>query len=231
MIFLEMPGGPEFAVAFYRWALEQWSDELEHDFPVLRAIQGEQCILVRQLLLRRPKQEQVCIARLLAKRFHPQAATILGDPLSAEESERIKPLDGECLWGLDRWSVMEACRKTNRSLLKKCVREAIEPVLGSDREQYSGSSWEYHTQIGRWRIDTAIDFAGGTSYSMAYNHDIVAMPEGVLLARDLSAPAWLGVTSSGSWSGLSEADIPAAAAGLAFVCKRFLDAIPRLLPG
>ncbi len=230
MISLNIDGSREFAVHYYRWALQQWVLEAEQNFPLLRAVRSRSSTADLQILETLPVGERIEVGHALTKRSHPQALEILGEELGLQEQGWLRARDGQ-RWRIinrgDALSELEANRKINRSALKKCVREAVEAVLGTDREVW-GAVWSYRAEIGRWRIETAIEFRSGDAV-MSYHHDIIAGPYRRRMAEFISAPAWLGVGGA-DWSGLSDADIPNAAAGLAFVCKRFMDEVPNLLP-
>ena len=179
-----------------------------------------------------PELDRRRVARLLLKRFHPVAVKELSDELTPTELVQLADLDQErfaCQWEIV--SSIENDRRINRGILKKHVRDAIEPVLGNNPHQVGGVLWEYYTAIGPWTIVTVIDF-GGNSFAMNYHHDLDDMRKREhqrTLHGHISAPQWLGV-GTGEWSGLSDPDIPAAAEGLAFVCRRFVEALPDLLP-
>jgi len=117
---------------------------------------------------------------------------------------------------------------TNRAPFKRFVREAIEPVLGINRETIGGRIWEYYTPVGKRVIDTIIEF-GNRNFAMRYHHDIRIAGERQVFASLESVPGCLGVFA-GQWFGLLEPDFPAAAASLALLCRRFLKALPSLLP-
>ena len=228
MIDLDWPGGRDFAVAYYEWALEEWAHEVESHFSVLRAVQCPGASAKIRILRSLSAEEQLQTGRLFTKGSHRMALEILGTPLVQMEQIRLQNLHEQC-WRIMSWDTQKG-GKLNRSLLKQQVRRAIEPVLGTDREQVTGNTWLYSTRVGNWEVDTNIEFPG-SDVQMSYRHGISRGPEDrVYFASNLNALAWLGVYSASEWSGLSDSDIPEAAAGLALVCRRFFDALPRLLP-
>jgi hypothetical protein len=235
--------GREFAIRYYRWALDQWPDEIEHGFPMFRGIGGEESATELRILRRLEPQDRLALGRALVKWHHSDAVAFLGERLSQSEERQVQwhnqermavgrryILSGGLTSGGPWAPVMTHDRppQARRALLKE-VRRAVEPILGPAFYHPEPSDWRYRTRVGRWAVVTFIRF--GLTYDLSYCHDIRFGDESDSMCRRLSAGEWMGLTSSDTgWVLSSPDDIPGAAAALASFCRRFLEAAPELLP-
>jgi hypothetical protein len=220
----------EFAIRYHRWGLEQWRLEIEQHFPLLRAISGATAMAALRILDRLPPEKCLALGEALAA---AAGAKRLGEPVSPE-AERLVRVFGEHLWreGLAGHFVLNrtgiklspGAKKT----LQAEVQKAVEPVLGSEKRRSDVSTWTYSTSIGPWIVETGIETKAGPEWHLAYDHTVYL--SGQRVAWMISAQDWLHITSCTQWTLTSEQEIPATVAGLAMVCRRFLDAAPVLLP-
>jgi hypothetical protein len=237
--------GREFAVRYYRWAVEQWRAEVLEDLPTLRSIT---CVPALDLHAFEPlaPSDRLAVGLAFAKRNNREAMAVLGETLLPEDKllikEHLQRSNAELyrwMWGgfragdpRDAWHHTMTARRPARAVaeLRKEVRKAVEPVLGSDVFRFDPNSWRYRTQVGRWALLTEIFFR--TDQDLAYSHDIRFGNESESMCRCISAMDWLVGTGKPltGWTLSSANDIPAVVASLASVCRRFVEAAPALLP-
>jgi len=233
MIFRKTEESHKFELAYYRWALDQWSQEVESELPLLRAVNSYRARFLVQMLEPLPQERQIQIGRLLGMSCHIQAARELEPPLQPEERELIERINADSWKMYDREAWTRLARKMPNPavwpLLKKEARGPIEEVLGTKRERLGRNSWYYRTPVGRWSIGTEIAFgSGGCDMHCAHDIDPIGAG-GARLAYELGVMSCLGV-SGNKWDCLSEEDVPNAVAGLVLVSRRFIESAPAFLP-
>ncbi len=176
------------------------------------------------------RDERLRIAEIHTKRLHPDAVKALGETLTPEERSvfehwlRVRSrIRGEIS------SAPVPPRRKRIAALREAIREVVVPLIGEESEADPGVEYWYEVRIGRWTVHTRIDFSGRWD-DFSYDQIIRFSANGRELRR-VSVESWFGICGGmTSWVGLSEEEIPKAAATLALVCKRFLDAAPLLLP-
>lgn len=219
----------QFWPRYYEWALDQWRQEVKSNFSLLDALENPACRGVVRILRGLPPEEQLRTGHLLAKRFHPEAVALLGGKLTPQDEEALQTLDQRRRL-IRSWAGSASNNKVSRSSLKQAVQLAVEPVLGTDRELLSSSEWEYRTEVRGWQVSTKIEFPG-QGVQMRYQHDISRSEEDIVYFADfLSAPSWFGVSSVCEWSDITDVSWTTIAGALALACRRFLEAMPEILP-
>jgi hypothetical protein len=222
----------EFAIRYYRWALEQWRLEIDGGFPLLRAIRHSSCAEILEIMSTMSRSERLKMAEILTKWFHPDAVKALGQTLTPEEREMFEHWRHVRARLYRESAEYAACAKPRQKKiapLRAAIKELVAPVIGKEVEAYRGVLYQYELLIGRWTVVTRVDFTGRAD-DFVYDHVIRSSADSRELCR-VSATSWFGICGGmTAWVGLSDEDIPNAAATLAVVCRRFLDAAPRLLP-
>jgi hypothetical protein len=192
-----------------------------------------------RVLERWSPDERLPLARALTKRFHPDATKTLGEPLSPQEEQLIASFDDARGIETNRMAELGLSRSSRpsrpqafprrgiRAILRKQIWSALEPILGRDFEGLGGGNWCYRTAIRRWMIDTYIDL-GGRYCDLQYHHSVWSR-SGPPIVVKADALGWLGLGGT-SWNHLSPDEVPSTAATLALLCRRFVEAAPRLLP-
>jgi len=239
--------GREFAVRYYRWSLEQISNEVRNGLPTLRLFRGPLPDASLAAFERWKVWERKDVGRALVRRHHKDALGILGEqltPLEEElansQSQRESTLVKRYLMGgfasgnpRDPWHhTMSAKRPSEaRRRLRKEVEGSVELVAGTDLYRFNPRRWRYRTPVGRWVVLTELYYFGRL-YDLAYAHEIRFGKEAVSMCRFISALDWLGFSSApeSGWLLSSPEEIPPVAACLADLCRQFLEAAPSLLP-
>ena len=231
------PATDEFAVRYYRWALDDFRREIRENFPLLRTVKESLAIRLVGYMESLSVEERLELATALVKRNHRKALEITGDVWATAEEELVRtyrdvariPRPEEAEWqrallsGSDRFNV-------NRGRFLVAVKDELAPVLGSGGEPFSTKDeWRYRTPIGPWSIETYIDVGGRAP--LGYFHSIRA-GEPRPLREGVSLLGWLGIGGGHTlWSQLTEADTPSAAKSLSRICAHFVQAAPGLLAG
>src|SRR5436190_21526386 len=82
------PAGTEFAVRYYRWAVDDMKRELREGFPFLAAIKDSIPIRATRYLRSLPEQERVRAAMSLMKRNHKAALNEVGESWGPEDERQ-----------------------------------------------------------------------------------------------------------------------------------------------
>lgn len=226
----------QFAVRYYRWALEDFRREVREGLPLLRTIKGS--FAVRAVTYMDSfGGDQLRLATALVKRAHPKALTLVGESPSPEEEALIAGYDNGTRLRTreeDEYNaalLADAPRlKINRGRFLSVIKEQLAPVFGNEGEPFSTKDeWRYQTGIGEWTVQTYID-VGGSVHQLAYSHAIRAA-EHRYLNENVSIFRWLGIGGQTSWNLLTDADTSAAALSISRVCAHFVRAAPDLLSG
>jgi|SRR5882672_1646209 len=262
MVAAQPPGArlapaDEFAVRYYRWALDDIRREVRESFPLLRSIKSSLPMRAVAFLESFSDDDRLRAATALVKRFHPRAIELTGDSFGAAEREvdegyrdamRIARPEEE--WYRQAMLNDSARLRIDRRRFLAAVKAELAPVLGAGEPFSSTREWRYDTSLGPWMLTTLVD-VGGSVHQLMYTQTIVhsrasaggapaprrpaARTAGAATRRPLkeglSACAWLGIAGQTDWNRLVESDTPAAARSLARVCAHFLEALPALLAG
>ena len=228
----------EFAIRYYRWALEDSGREVREGFARLRSIRSAIAIRAVEYLSSLSDSERRRLAAALVKRNHRRALELAGEPISADEAAMIEafrqamrnPSAGEEAY---RRAVMTAPAQAqvNRGALLAAVTDGVGRALGGAGERFSTAhEWKFTTAIGPWTMITLVD-VGGTAHQLAYQQSIRA-DERRYLQEGISILSWLGIGGGHTtWDRLTDADTASAAASLARVVADFAGAAPALLAG
>ena len=222
----------EFAIRYYRWALEQWRSEIDGGFPILRGIRDSSCTGTLEIMKTQSRDERLEMARTLTKRRHPEAVAALGDTFSTEEQrlfEHWRHLRATLYWESAEYAAVGQPRKKRIAPLRAAIRQVVAPVVGKEVDCCHGVLYRYETRIGRWTVATRIDFTDRQA-DIIYDHLIRLSEDSRRFAGPISVEKWFGISGVSEWRGLSDEEIPEAVANLALVCRRFLEAAPYLLP-
>ncbi len=216
----------EFAVAYYRFAVQEWEAELAHDCSRLRRFRSPfSSSVVSRLAVAEPSARSDLVAVWL-QRGHPLATKILGIELTPRQAE----LSGH----RTEWPVLNAADDPATAPLsppvsKRAVaKEARAKLafLGHVEPMGSRLTWRYRTPHGPFSILTYVD-VGGRMWDLSYQQDIVLGD--MRIERFVSFLAWLGVGAS-KWVLYTQDDVTQAVDLLGELASHFLESLPRLLP-
>jgi hypothetical protein len=230
---MNMDDKTEFTIRYYRWALEQWRLEIDGGFPLLRALRYSTCTEVLEIMKTMSRDERLNMARILAKRHHHEATEALGEPMSDEEQrqwDHWRHLRDAIRRNSPEAAALDRPRKKRIAPLRAAILRVVAPVIGNEVDNEHGVMYHFELPIKRWTVVTRIDFTG-TWDDFEYDHLIRRSEDSSHFVRPIAVLAWFGIVGGCTkWEGLSDEDIPSAANTLALVCRRFLDAAPKLLP-
>jgi len=221
----------EFALRYYRWALDQWRPEIDASFPLLRNIPDPICRAAVRILDPMSHDERWRMAQILTKRRHAHAAEALGEPLSLEERALLVKWDRQHteFWReLDSTANHTGPRHKRVALLRAAVRQSLAPVIGREVVMDQGLLYHYELSIGRWTITTRLTF-NHRDADLLYDHSIRSSEDSLYLVRSASVEKWFGIDAISSWVDVREDAIPGAVSTLVQVCRSFLEAAPELL--
>jgi hypothetical protein len=226
----------EFAVRYYKWALDEFRQESVHGYPLIRKLRTQPSIAFIKLIEQLSIDEECALVAALVKRFHSQALEIVGGNISSYETKLLKKFSDSMLFSLpdehdytvgnsDERLPPKLKRKVFANLLKECLA----PLFSSSFEKCGDGEWSYTNHFESIAIQTRID-VGGRFHQLGYSHNIVFSGYD-LLVDHASILSWLGLSSQTHWQSLDEAKATETAHVLVEVCDCFLKAMPRLLEG
>jgi hypothetical protein len=227
----------EFAIRYYRWALEDFRREIAQDFPLLRPIKDSLAIRLTGHMQSLDAGERGRLATALVKRAHKRAVELTGDPWGAEEGPLVEryrtisriPRPEEEAYRRALFDDPQSL-KLNRGALLAHVKRALAPVLGEGAPFSTEHEWRYAMPIGAWTLSTFVD-VGGSTHQLSYGHAIHSGDRRIL-KEGISVLSWLGIGGAHTqWNQLTSADIESGAAALSRVCRHFVDVGPELLAG
>jgi hypothetical protein len=227
----------EFAVRYYRWALDDARREVHENFPLLRAVKSGLIMRALAYFESLPDDERIRAAMALVKRSHRRAVEFAGDSWGAadeavdrdygtaartarpeEESYRRALLHSPDTLTIDRGRFLAA------------VKAELASVLGAGEPFSTKHEWRYDTPFGPWTLVTLIDVGGG-AHQLAYSHALQASVS-KRLREGVSLCGWLGLGGGHTtWNRLTPPDTAEAARSLARVCAHFAQAVPPLVAG
>ncbi len=226
----------EFAVRYYRWALDDAVREVREGFPLVRAVTAGLAIRAVAHLESFTGDRRLAVAAALVKRGHRRGVELAGDSWGPAEDQigqdyvqavRIARPEEEVY----RRALLSdpGTLTIERSRFLQAIRGELGPILGSGEPFSTPHEWRYDTPLGPWTLVTLVD-VGGRQHQLAYTQTIratIAHP----LREGISLWQWLGLGGQTMWNQLVEGNTPAAARSLARICAHFLRAAPSLVAG
>ena len=213
-------------VRYYKWSLRQWDVELARDLSALRGLRAHAAERFLGALERLGREQAGAVAVALTKRFHPDAARLLGEELSAREDGLLADLDTyRHLWGNSNPTKMGMPVGQRRGLLPRVrdrLKELGQPATMGPLE------WRYELRIGSWTLQTYVDF-GGRHGDLTYDHRLFADSD-LGLPGFISVLSWLGISNT-KWRIVDESDADFATGRIAALSLEFINAVPELTTG
>jgi hypothetical protein len=156
-----------------------------------------------------------------------------GHSLSVEESRLSEWLYAEISVRAGRGceSILEIPDPKVLKLLRTEALRAVEPIVGSRRERFGRNEWIYLSEMGRWTVETIIEFNIDNSF-MGFEHAIRDNATKLPLVGGINVVRCLGVAGVAlpRFLRLSEEDVPDAVAELVFGCRLFMEEVAPLAP-
>lgn len=236
----------DFAVRLYGFARNQFLDELEKDFPRLRAIKGTRAAFVVDSFQFWPVEERIILMDAFLLRAHPQARAVLDLELKPRHLQVLQKLDEMSLAAGGQWKYIPLrSKRSYRKMFNSQGRPMPADAQGFDfrdgsparidpkeffkklSERLSMPRWGKPALVGakEWQISTLaagrsvvlnLDF-GGQSSQLGYWYNIDGE-----WARFLSIGRWLGVGEI-DWDLCTIEDSGSVGAVLAKLTQEFLE--------
>jgi len=238
-------GEKEFALKFYRWALEDAQREFSSGFPFLSRLKSSTAVDFLTFAERLSPSERDVLQVCMVKRFHEEGAFLAGDKLSPEEGkliERFLKRNVECSGSLGPVMVLshsEAKRakelaseskkyEIERGKLRAVLKEKLGPAVVGHMEtrEKTSTEWRYSTSVGKWQVHTAVD-TGARVFQLSYSQMVSLRPDARLIEH-ASILSWLGIAGQTYWNLLTDADVPEAAELLTDLSAHFIGAVSKI---
>ncbi len=209
-----------FEMNFYGWAMKDFHNEIGTGYKLLAKVRSSLVVRYLEFAKEISKDDEKTLATGLIKKFHPVAASLMGERMTEREDFLIGGLLSGQLQGLlpkAQWK---------RSQLKNALRQSINELYGEHIHSWSGGEAEFRTQVKGWTIRTRLD-VGGSSFHFSYDHLIQDKDSKDLPIFPLSVLAWLGIASQTNWD--TSETMEQIVEGFTAVCSHFFTAVPELL--
>jgi hypothetical protein len=217
-----------FLTRYYRWAIAQWEQELDQDFPTLHAFGGfsSAAIVALEVLGALTPTDKATMTRALVRRSHKEAVSLDGDKLSATEEALLdRWLDMSRQVSLSRMFHLEAY-KIDRRKLRVALKQSIGSLLGKATHPSSGVGLGYEKITGPWSLNTDFDL-GGRNHQLTYFHAVLW--EGQLAKSMIGPLEWLGISLT-SLNRIKPGEEEKAAESVVGLVRQFLSAEAILMP-
>jgi hypothetical protein len=249
----------EFAVRYYRWALQESRREVAHEFPLLRKMGNHDADRFLSLMNSMPKEQRFSLAAALVKRSHiPKGIQGTGEQLSSDDQKAVEKWRQAFLVATPKERAIAQQKEAGewiqlkRKKLASLIERELQPILGEPEVTpwpRSSEGWSYRSEVHGWKIGTNVDL-GGKFHQLGYAHHIHGprpaepirskshwisqMPYAQMI---LEPGCYDGAISIFSWLGigqtqwtdLSDDDAPVVAASVAELCQHFMMAAHALL--
>lgn len=216
----------EFALAYYRFGLDEWKVELASDLSRLRRIRGSFADRALSVFGELDAEARRSLATGLVHRGHRLAVERLGLELGPGEAEALRLWDeGLLAENGVAGSALPVPSRLRKAQLAKNIRSRLAP-FGEVEEMGSTLSWRHRAQHGRFTVLTYVDLAGRV-WDLAYHHNVLLGE--TRIHRFASLFTWLGIGPT-KWSLGSQEDGIRAAEVLEELCQHFFASLTQLLP-
>ncbi len=219
----------EFALRFYRWALEDARREIAENFRLIRTVKGSMAMRAVAYLEKLSVDDQLELLTAQVKRAHPRGAGLAGEPLNSREVASLEAKDAAVRRALPFEADLEPFAPNRPPRMSRSkLATAIKRAMAGDCESSErvGQVGYFRKVIGDWTIATAVS-SGSPPY---YFHNIRGGTQKPLtsLGEGISLPAWLGIGQA-TWEFASAGDEAGTAGSIALLSTHFLGAAEHLL--
>jgi hypothetical protein len=206
-------------VALYRWAIDSLVSQLTEGFPLLRLINDAATRRFFSALETLVEDQRQPFLRALVKRFHPDAATLLGETVTPDEQRLIQIyLDIPPPY-------KEPALGWKKAPLVARLREVIPNVYGVNADvDWVGSEALIRTQFGPFQVETSLE-VDTPIWKLRYEHKLEWNDNDKGVAWVQTNPLrWWGISSETDWGWAETPD--EIANGFAALSRHFLAALP-----
>jgi hypothetical protein len=219
-----MKNSQEFAIRYYRWAVQDTRAEMEAGFPLISRLGTESAEFYLSLMSRLDSSDRDLLMSAFLKSYHQEAVSLLGEEITADEEDMLGWANrqrGEMFGALSPPRIRS--RKL-RSMLKSELQQRLSPPPESTMVGPKPKIYRFMSTVGPWVVQTWLDCRLWPNYS----HFIYG--KGRPLAGGLSIESWMGISGVTSWPNgpKSAAEI---VTPMADAIERFIKAAPSLLEG
>lgn len=212
-----------FAIALYRFGVQQWEHEFSTDFGQLRRLRSAFAERVVSVFPSLEPTSRTALATALLYRGHPGAIAPLALELSPAQQALLEEWDAQPFNSAETPST--DTKPLRRSDLSKELRTKL-TFLGEIESMDGRATWRHRFKHGRFSVLTYVD-VGGRVWDLSYHHDVLLDERPI--RRFISFLAWLGIGPT-KWTLRSATDGAQAAELLAELGLLFVSALPSLLP-
>jgi len=239
----------EFKNRYYVWAASEFAIEINESFPNLRVFKNGPVWSTLQFMQQIDRNEQLILAHCLLKRFHPDAAKMLGEGFLDEENTLLSRFDkfrSQFHGQLGHEASGEKIKFASKSKLRKAIVATFAKAYGDRCVRIQiGNEWDpwFEMKFAGWIVATRFTF-GRHESMISYYHSIESeaklpnpkvppefwMPT-MRLGHHISFGSWLGMCSQTEWMSLAVGDVDRACDAVIKLCGRFFEALPHMLKG
>jgi hypothetical protein len=219
----------EFALRFFRWALEDARREIAENYRLIRTVKGSMAMRAAVYLGRLSVDEQLELLTAQAKRAHARGAALAGERLTPRELAILEAKDAATRRALPFEADLGPFAPTMPPRMSRSkLTTAVKRVMGRnwDSLEWMGQVGYFRKVIGDWTISTAVS-CGSPPY---YFHNVRGGIEKPLmsLGEGISLPAWLGIGQA-TWEFAHAGEEAETAGAVALLSTHFLGAAKHLL--
>lgn len=221
----------EFAVRYYRWALEDARREVSEGFRLVRSIKDALAMRTVAYLERLSLIEQIELLSALIKRFHPRAVELTSERMSLREEGLMKAKDDAILSlhlpieaELGPFSPNKRPRMS-RSRFATLLKKEMVDLFGEPPPADKKAGF-FRTPIGDWTFSTSVSYGSPPLYLQS-----IRATERWYLQEYVSVLSWLGIAGQTSWDLARAGDEAETVHSIRNCCAHFLEAARGLLSG
>jgi hypothetical protein len=221
--------------------------QFSEGFPRLKDLKSGPALKYLEYLNTLPKVDRRRFVLAKLKKSHLEASVLVGEPLSSAETSLLEdfyrgyevsipsvPTTAYISSRVEmalidlRVSNPSAFDIDKSELLSK-IEARLRPFLGQPlRQQGRSQGIQFAARIGDWSLTTTVETP--RVFQLRYSHSIGRRGKAFLIKRT-SSFHWMGVKMETYWNFLTEPDLDSTAESLTDMCRVFLDAATKLLPG
>ena len=251
----------EFAVRYYRWALQEAQSEVEDEFPLLSKMGSHEAGRFLSLMYTMSKEDRFSLAAALVRQAHlPKRMQVADAQMTSEDNRLVEKWRRAILVSTPKEQSIFQQKKSGewiqvkRKRLASLIERELRPTLGEPEATpwpRSSEGWSYLSGVHGWKIRTNLDL-GGKFHQLSYEHRI----HGPRLAEPVRNKShWISQRSYAQmilepgcydypisifawlgigqtdWADISDDDAPVVAASVARLCQHFMTAAQILLDG
>lgn len=208
-----------FQIELYRWATADLVEQFDSQFPLVKLVKSQAVEAFGQTLNMLDPARQKVFVRCLTKRFHPKAASLLGEVITREEEELVR---------LYRHAEINSPHRNpawSKQVLKLLLEKEARDAYGAAQIEWEGGEGLIRLSIGSLTVNTFLE-VGSPIWRFCYDHRIYY--RGIEIHHRISPLGWWGISSETDWQYGESPE--AVAQAFALLSRHFLSALPTFFP-